>query len=163
MRIIRHTLTLIGNLSLSPSPLVLEKPKNVDKRNNATVYEFINPDTLDRLVVNIRPESVEGGEARINFKSTHGRTKEEGRVAIDLSDLKTRGHKAVSLDLGVGRIETVTEDGVKRKVYPSERPGKVLALVSIEKAHNEASFSGELAERFPQAARKFDNYLSEKF
>jgi hypothetical protein len=122
-----------------------------------------------RIVVFIRPNAtirrgeVSGGEARINFSVTDLHTKDIVRVGVDLSDYgayigDAEKKPVVSLDLGVGKPDK--EAGI----WPTQRVGRVLGLVpESEGGHNELSFKPEVAQHFPEIAKRFDEYIRGKF
>jgi hypothetical protein len=127
----------------------------VDESNSTRIAVFIRPKPT------VRKGNI--AEARINFKVTNLKTQETARIGFDLSDYGVEIGEpdkpaVVSLDIGVGKPDR--EGGV----LPSQRVGRVLELVeSSEGGHNELSFSPEMAERFPEIAQSFREYIESRF
>ncbi len=158
MKTLRFALLSLKDLTSEKSRFMLSR-KGSSEEGALSVYEFEDTVKKDRIVIGVRSQSTNVGGARINFRVVNGRSREEARLAIDLIDVLESG-KSLALDLGVGKIERA-ESG--EKTFPTQRVGRVLGLVSAGGGHNEASFSKDLAGKFPALANGFKDYLYRRY
>lgn len=178
---ITFALEALRGLYGDDSALVLETPKGqkganpqvraekLDKEGKyvvedaLTTWTLIDARTGTRVIVSVRPQATQAGEARLNFRVVNESGGIEARIGVDLGDWgvysgNTTRPYAVSLDLGTGHIDK------ENRIYPSQRVGEILNIVEgSEGGHNEASFSIEAVGQFEAVAQAFTGYMEQRF
>jgi hypothetical protein len=118
--------------------------------------------------INIRPEAAAAhgrqprGEARINFKVFDPKTNMTVRIGVDKSDYyvltQPDGQPVLSLDLGT--LSGKENTGARA----TESVGRILSMVEKSQGgHNERSFSQKGVVQFRPIAKRFEEYLENRY